>query len=131
MKLDFYRFGKNSLFLIPTIAISWGYKSIDITWLQWVLELDFSTPTEEDGDNETLVFDLLEKEEKEAKKEFEKAFTEVYLLGLQKEKESYAKEQVIKELEKVFQEVHLEDNPYIIRGVILEAIQKQKKNFRS
>ena len=50
MKLDFYRFGKKAVFLIPTIAISWGwYKAIDITWLQWVLELEFSTPTEEDG----------------------------------------------------------------------------------
>ena len=68
MKLDFYRFGKNSLFLIPTIAISWGWnKTIDITWLQWVLELDFNKPTEEDGANEALVFDLLEKEEKESK----------------------------------------------------------------
>ena len=68
MKLDFYRFGKNSLFLIPTIAISWGWnRAIDITWLQWVLELNFSTPTEEDSANEALVFDLLEKEEKELK----------------------------------------------------------------
>jgi len=129
MKLDFYRFGKNSLFLIPTIAISWGwYKSIDITWIQWVLELDFSTPTEEDGDNETLVFDLLEKEEKEAKKEFEKAFTEVYLLGLQKEKESYAKEQVVKELE------YISINGFDkIERMVNDRIQelKQKKNFRS
>jgi len=39
----------------------------------------------------------------------------------------YANKCVIEELEKVFQEVHLEDNPYIIRGVILEAIKKLKQ----
>ena len=42
---------------------------------------------------------------------------------------SYSSQRVIEELEKVFQEVNLEDNPYIIRGVILEAIQKLKQQI--
>ena len=50
-------------------------------------------------------------------------FIEVTLLDI----EQYANQRVVEELEKVFQEVNLEDNPYIIRGVILEAIQKLKQ----
>ena len=42
MKLDFYRIPA-SLYLIPTITIHWGWrKAIDITWLRWVLDIEFN-----------------------------------------------------------------------------------------
>tara|TARA_R110000737_G_scaffold294847_3_gene301471 strand:+ start:1500 stop:1712 length:213 start_codon:yes stop_codon:yes gene_type:complete len=64
MKLDFYRFGKTTLYLIPTVTINWGWhRAIDITWLQWVLEFDFNKLDAEEEANEAHIFDLLDRAE--------------------------------------------------------------------
>jgi len=73
MKLDFYRFGKHTLYLIPTITIHWGWhKAIDFTWLQWVIELDFSYIDDLDEVDEAHIFELLAKTEAEEKKYMER-----------------------------------------------------------